>query len=211
METELTNREMVASLKSVKIALIDLECTCDNDDNFGSHEIIEIGAVIGTISQESFKVIAELQVYVKPTINPTLTNFCTELTGITQSTVDSAITLDEALPVLENWLQTNNVQAWASWGKFDANQFSRECELKSLKNPMADIQHLNLKQVFARKFGHRVGLQRALDLRGLTFAGRLHSGIDDAKNIGLLVSHELLLREAVLKRILLQAIDRYHI
>lgn len=123
------------------------------------------------------------------------------MTGITQSTVDAAIILEEALPLLEDWLQTNNVSAWASWGKFDASQFMRECELKQLKNPMADFQHLNVKQLFARKFGHRVGLQRALDLRGLTFAGRLHSGIDDAKNVARLVAAEPQLREALLKRI----------
>lgn len=183
------------------VAIIDLECTCDSDSDFGPHEIIEIGAVIGTLSQERFDVIAELQIYVKPVINPTLTNFCTELTNITQSTVDAAETLNSALPLLADWLQTNNVTAWASWGKFDSNQFARECELKSLKNPMADIQHLNLKQLFARKFGHRVGLERALSLRGLTFTGRLHSGIDDAKNIARLFSQETLLREAALKRI----------
>ncbi|RZK79943.1 MAG: hypothetical protein EOO92_08450, partial [Pedobacter sp.] len=71
-----------------------------------------IGGVIGMLSQESFKVISELQIYVKPVINPTLTNFCTELTGITQSTVDSAIILNDALPALESWLQTNNIAGW---------------------------------------------------------------------------------------------------
>lgn len=183
MESESINRDTVATSGCVNIALIDLECTCNDDNQFGPHEIIEVGAVIGTLSQESFKVISELQIYVKPVINPALTNFCTELTGITQSTVDVAITLEEALPVLENWLQTNNVQTWVSWGKFDANQFARECELKVLINPMSDLQHLNLKQLFARNFGHRVGLERALDLRKLKFEGRPHSGLDDARKM----------------------------
>jgi inhibitor of KinA sporulation pathway (predicted exonuclease) len=201
MESELANRDVVAGSKSVKIALIDLECTCDNDKIFGPHEIIEVGAVIGMLSQELLNVISELQIYVKPTINPVLTIFCTELTGITQSTVNAAKLLEEELPTLSNWLQANDVAAWISWGKFDASQFARECDLKGLKNPMADIQHLNAKQLFARKFGHRVGLQRALDLRGLTFAGRLHSGIDDALNVAKLVAAEPQLREALLKRI----------
>jgi len=183
------------------LAVIDLEYTCDNDVEFGPNEIIEIGAIIGRLSPDDFQVVNELQIYVRPTINPTLTTFCTELTGITQNTVDAAIILNDALLVLEKWLQTNNVTAWASWGKSDANQFMRECGLKQLINPVADTQHLNLKQLFARKFGHRVGLQRALELRGLTFAGRLHSGIDDAKNVGQLLSHEPLLRVAELKRV----------
>ena len=198
MDTQSPAQDAPNSFASV--AIIDLECTCDDDQNFGPHEIIEIGAVIGTLSQESFKVTSELQIYVKPVINPVLTKFCTELTGITQSTADAAITLENALVALESWLQTINVVAWASWGKFDANQFSRECDLKALSNPMVGIQHLNIKQLFARKFGHRVGLERALKLRGLTFAGCPHSGIDDARNLAALLTQEVSLREAILKR-----------
>ncbi|RYY02280.1 MAG: hypothetical protein EOO53_11800 [Gammaproteobacteria bacterium] len=97
--------------------------------------------------------------------------------------------------------EKNNVHAWASWGKFDASQFMRECNLKTFINPMTKIQHLNVKQFFARKFGHRIGLSRALGLRGLTFDGRQHSGIDDSKNLGRLLACETVLREAVLKRI----------
>ena len=198
MDTQSPRQDAPNSYASV--AIIDLECTCDSDGDFGPHEIIEIGAVVGKLSLESFEVFDELQIYVRPIINPTLTNFCTELTGITQSTVNAAKLLEEELSTLSNWLQTNKVTAWASWGKFDANQFARECELKVLKNPMSDLQHLNLKQLFARKFGHRVGLSRALGLRGLTFDGRQHSGIADAKNVGRLITMEKDLRQALLKR-----------
>lgn len=200
MERESINQNPGNESRCVNITLIDLECTCNNDNVFGPSEIIEIGAVAGKLSSESFEIVEELQIYVKPTINPTLTNFCTELTGITQSAVDSAIILNDALPALEIWLQAKNVTAWGSWGKFDANQFSQECDLKALSNPMVDIQHLNIKQLFARKFGHRVGLERALKLRGLIFAGRQHSGIDDARNIATLLTQEAFLREAILKR-----------
>jgi len=201
MESEFSNHDSGDESRCVNFAIVDLECTCSNDENFGPHEIIEIGAVVGKLSLESFEILNELQIYLRPTINPTLTNFCTDLTGITQDIVDAATTLDNALPVFQNWLQKNNVNAWGSWGKFDANQFMRECALKSLVNPTANLQHFNIKQFFARKFGHRVGLQRALDLRGLTFAGRQHSGIDDSINVARLLSQESLLQEAILKRI----------
>jgi inhibitor of KinA sporulation pathway (predicted exonuclease) len=202
MKIKLTNQGRVNASSSVNIALVDLECTCNDDSTFGPHEIIEIGAILGSLSQESFNVISELQIYVRPLINPALTDFCKQLTGIPQSTVNAAITLEGALHILESSLQKNNVTAWASWGKFDCNQFSRECELKLLKNSMAERQHFNVKQLFARKFGHRVGLERALDLRKLTFEGTPHSGLDDARNIARLVAAEAQLREALLKRIL---------
>lgn len=184
----------------VRITLIDLECTCDEND-FDQHEIIEIGVVTGILGDDAFDPIEELQLYVKPSINPTLTEFCVELTGITQDVVDNADFLPKALLNLQNHLQKHKVVAWTSWGKFDANQFSKECSLKSLKNPLADLQHLNLKQLFARKFGHRVGITRALDLREMKFEGRLHSGLDDTRNIARLVGRESLLREALLTRI----------
>lgn len=76
-----------------------------------------------------------------------------------------------------------------------------ECRLKNLNNPLAHLQHFNVKQLFARKFGHKVGLGRALNMKGLTFEGRAHSGIDDAKNIARLLAHETLLREAILQRV----------
>jgi len=202
MESESTNQNPVDESRCVNIALIDLECTCNNDDTFGPHEIIEIGAILGKISLQSFEVIGELQIYVKPTINPTLTNFCTDLTGITQDTVDAAATLDNALPVFQSWLQKDNVKAWGSWGKFDANQFERECSPKGFKNPFGEVQHLNIKQLFARRFGHRVGITRALDLRGLQFEGRLHSGLNDTRNIVRLVGAEPSMREALLTRII---------
>jgi len=188
-------------LAPINIAIIDLECTCEKDSSLTPSEIIEIGSVVGRLTSESLSITSELQIYVKPTINPTLTAFCTQLTGIIQYTVDIADPLPEALPLLYDWLQSNNVAAWASWGKFDATQLSRECELKSVPNPMAAIQHFNLKQLFARKFKQRVGLGRALELRSLNFKGVPHSGIDDAKNIANLISNETLLRDAILKRV----------
>lgn len=197
----LTTPTNVPDGPAINLLVLDLECTCEQNVVLTPSEIIEIGAVIGLLTPDTFTVISEIQIYVRPIIHPILTEFCNQLTGITQATVEAADTLSEALPLLHDWLQGNGVVAWASWGKFDCNQLTRECELKKLSNPMSDIKHINLKQLFARKFGHRVGLERALDLREMDFEGVPHSGIDDTKNIARLVSAELLLREALLKRI----------
>lgn len=42
--------------------------------------------------------------YIKPDVNPVLSEFCTELTGMTQSMVDSGISLKEALALHQKWL-----------------------------------------------------------------------------------------------------------
>lgn len=185
------------------LLLIDLECTCNDDPPLpkGESEIIEIGMVLGLLAPEGFTVIDELQLYVQPTIHPTLTRFCTELTGIEQETVNDAPLLQAALKQLAGFLERHSPSAWGSWGKFDARQFELETANKSLSNPLGLIPHLNIKQLFARKSGHRVGLARAVQLSGLRFQGRHHSGLDDARNIGRLIDHDDLLREAVMKRL----------
>jgi inhibitor of KinA sporulation pathway (predicted exonuclease) len=123
------------------------------------------------------------------------------LTGIEQTNIDKANPLVDALLELASWLKKAQVNAWGSWGMFDRSQFIMECRLKNLENPLANLQHFNIKQLFARKFDHRVGLVRAVTMRGLTFEGRAHSGISDATNIARLLAKEHLLREAVLQRV----------
>ena len=185
------------------LLLIDLECTCNDDPPLpkGESEIIEIGMVLGPLAPQGFTVIDELQLYVQPTIHPTLTRFCTELTGIAQETINQAPLLKAALSQLTGFLEKHSPIAWGSWGKFDARQFEVEAANKSLPNPLASMPHHNIKQLFARKRGHRVGLARAVQLSGLRFQGRHHSGLDDARNIGRLIDHDDLLREAVMKRL----------
>lgn len=164
-------------------------------------EIIEIGAVVVSLTGDSFVLLAEQQIYVQPQWNKSLTSFCKNLTGIQQKQVDHSLPLEESIRLLDSWIVKNNVTAWGSWGKFDQRHFSSETKLKKLCNPLDTFLHLNIKQLFARKRGHRVGLARAVQLSGLEFQGRHHSGVDDARNIAQLLEHDGLLREAVLARV----------
>ena len=82
---------------------VDLEATCDE---VGANEslrplavvpeqmkTIEIGLVV--IDLETLKVIDEFQSFVRPQINPVLTDFCKQLTSIQQAKVDGAGTYVE--------------------------------------------------------------------------------------------------------------------
>ena len=64
-----------------RIVVFDLEATCDKTVFF-DNETIEIGAV------DNFG--NEFSRFIKPTVNPLLTHYCTELTTIEQKDVDSA-------------------------------------------------------------------------------------------------------------------------
>lgn len=57
-----------------RVLVVDLEMTCNDDDSIPleAMEVIEIGAVIATLSGE---IIAQFHSFVKPNIKPVLTNF----------------------------------------------------------------------------------------------------------------------------------------
>lgn len=186
-----------------KFVIVDLECTCDDQERIPREEceIIEIGAVAGSLLEDKFFVQETFQHYVKPQMHTNLTPFCSRLTGISQDQVDSSESLIDVLPELQAWLSDVQAGAWGSWGKFDKTQFDRELIQKGLENPWSGLKHLNVKQLFARKRKHRVGLKMALALSGMQFEGRLHSGIDDAKNIARLLNHDALMRDAIVSRI----------
>jgi inhibitor of KinA sporulation pathway (predicted exonuclease) len=164
-------------------------------------EIIEIGAALGVLQADSFKLLDERQIYVQPQWHALLSRFCVELTGIQQLQVDQAPSLKEATSILSAWLARYEVNAWGSWGKFDQRHISSETRLKELQNPLESLGHINIKQLFARKRGHRVGLARAVQLSGLEFQGRHHSGVDDARNIAQLLEYDGILREAILAKL----------
>ena len=61
--------------------VIDFECTCDVAKRLSIQEIIEFPIVV--IDLKSKTIIDKFHSFVRPTIFPTLTDFCTKLTGIT--------------------------------------------------------------------------------------------------------------------------------
>ncbi|MBF4371204.1 exonuclease, partial [Vibrio anguillarum] len=84
--------------------IVDFEATCDEGErSIPRHkmEIIEIGAVKVRLSD--FQCIDEYQSLIKPVRTPILTEFCTELTGITQRDVDSASSFYEVITDFFNW------------------------------------------------------------------------------------------------------------
>jgi hypothetical protein len=64
------------------ICVYDFECTCSEEKGaLKSQEIIEFPVVIIDVKAKAIKSV--FQTYVKPVLDPVLTPFCTELTGIT--------------------------------------------------------------------------------------------------------------------------------
>ena len=105
--------------------IVDLEATCERNNRAFNNEIIEIGAVK---LNRNLDIIDEFCSFVQPIVNPILTDFCVELTTITQKDVDSA---DGFITVLNRFLAWigNEDFFLCSWGYYDKNQFIKDCEL----------------------------------------------------------------------------------
>jgi len=137
----------------VKFIIYDLEATCWRGRPPGGYnEIIEIGAVaVNRYGQ----VLDSFCKFVKPTVNPKLSSFCTKLTSITQSQVDSSKII------------INN------------------CELHRLESDWVDDNHLDVKEAYHVNRGlspHR-GLKAVVKKEGFEFTGIHHRAISDAENL----------------------------
>jgi len=173
------------------LCVLDVEATCDRSNRGWAHEIIELPIVL--VDLHTLTVVNEFRSFVRPTVVTTLTEFCTELTGIGQSSVDEADTLPEVLQQIDAWLSTNGLEygadrrdfAFATDGPWDLMQFlDGECERKGIRKPDYFDKWVNLKDLYADFYKvKRCKIARMLELQGMQPEGRLHSGIDDTRNI----------------------------
>ena len=172
--------------------IIDLEATCSDKKEIPRHEmeIIEIGAVM--VEAESLNIISEFQTFIKPVRHPILTEFCLQLTSITQQQVDNAPTYEKAISNLQKWLSQYSNFIFGSWGDYDRKQFQKDSKFHQLAYPF-DCQHINLKKLFSinQGFTYTHGMKQALELAGVRLEGIHHRGIDDARNIARLMPYIL--------------------
>ena len=162
--------------------IIDFEATCWPGDGNKTHqmEIIEFAAVL---VDKNFIRLGEFDLFVKPKLNPILTQYCTDLTSITQYHVNLAQEFTAVHSSFVKWLSNYPGSTFCSWGLYDKNQLQQDCQLHKLTFPFSDI-HLNLKNIWSETVKHkRCGLTKALNFSNMQFSGIKHRGIDDAHNI----------------------------
>ncbi len=167
------------------INVIDLEATCwkQEDLNHDEHkvsEIIEIGVVKldlqkGVLGQEFSKL-------VKPILNPILSPFCTELTGIRQEDLKGQARFLEAFNLFTKFMGSAKTNILAGWGAYDGRALTRDAQRVVGPDYQLPYEYWNVKNMYAAKFGKRVGLGTAIEQMGLTFEGRPHRALPDAKN-----------------------------
>jgi len=182
--------------------VVDFEATCEEKNSVDfPHEIIEFPGVL--LDGKNGEKLSTFQEYVRPTIKPKLSDFCTSLTGINQETVDRANTFPTVLNNFHKWMSeqglgTTSTFALVTDGPFDVGRFMRlSCEQTGLEVPYWATHWVNVRKGFANFYrtsssssGHLrlPGLSNMLDRLSLEFEGSPHSGLDDSINIARVVS-----------------------
>jgi ERI1 exoribonuclease 3 len=185
---------MKSDKKNLYYCVIDFEATCLRDSQISNQEIIEFPAVF--INAETLSAEFEFHSYVKPVRNAMLSEFCTELTGIEQATVDAApefgrVFFQFCSFLAEHGLAGGKTRTRASGdvmppreiifvthGDWDLKtMLPQQCQVSNMKVPSEFKRWVNLKNVYkdwetqreAEKKGHKKKSSR----RGLGMAHML--------------------------------------
>lgn len=165
-----------------QILVIDIEATCweDKIPKGQKNEIIEVGICI-LDTTFSYERVSSDSIIVKP--QSEVSEFCTQLTTLTQADVDKGISLKEACDILQTKYLSKQYP-WASYGAYDRKLFERECRTKGIEYPF-NSKHINVKQWIMKTLNlkKRVGMVGALNILDFPLEGTHHRGVDDAWNI----------------------------
>ncbi|NWH64322.1 ERI2 exoribonuclease, partial [Geococcyx californianus] len=184
------------------LIVIDFEATCWRDAGRRGPEIIEFPAVL--LNTSTGETESEFHTYVQPQEHPVLSEFCTELTGITQTQVDEGVPLNICLSQFLKWIQKiqkekkiifgsdtprrstseANPCTFVTWTDWDLGVcLHYECKRKQLRKPDILNSWIDLKATYKAFYNRKPkGLSGALQDLGIAFAGREHSGLDDSRN-----------------------------
>eukprot|EP00929_Paragymnodinium_shiwhaense_P035101 TRINITY_DN19005_c1_g2_i1.p1 TRINITY_DN19005_c1_g2~~TRINITY_DN19005_c1_g2_i1.p1 ORF type:complete len:269 (+),score=45.43 TRINITY_DN19005_c1_g2_i1:74-880(+) len=177
------------------ILVLDFEATCEQDDPTQKDwsEIIEWPCVL--LDAQTLEQVGEFRELVRPTERPLLTEFCTQMTSITQDQVDAASDINEVRQRFNSWLAgaIGNADASAvlpcTCGEPDLQQMlPREFARKGLQLPTVFMKYCNIKKPFEAHMGSRAGgMAGMLKQLDIPLVGHHHLGIDDARNIANIV------------------------
>ncbi|KAG5477731.1 hypothetical protein LSCM1_05029 [Leishmania martiniquensis] len=184
--------------------VLDFEATCEAGRRIAYPEVIEFPMIL--VDACTATPVAEFQRYVRPLRNPTLSRFCTELTGITQDMVSdrdpfhvvylealkflAAAGLGDAPPMRSycvvtcgDWdLKTMLPAQMSLSGQLETpRSFQRWCNLKECMWQLG-FSDGGVCPGAAPPRGPS-GIPDMLRMLGLQLQGRHHSGIDDCRNI----------------------------
>lgn len=187
------------------LIVIDFEATCfEKPFNRNKQEIIEFPAVL--LNLVTGKIEKEFHKYLRPIEIPELSEYCVNLTGISQETVNEGELLPQVVEDFKVWMKMTIKEyglvlpktkktnldgncALVTWGNWDfLIQLRNECKRKKIRYPSFFNQWIDLKEIYIEKgtFKDQFTFGDALEQSKIEFQGRPHNGLDDARNTAML-------------------------
>lgn len=171
--------------------IVDFEATCwrsraENIQNRFRSEIIQIGAIkIGENCEE----IDRFNSFVRPVLEPTLSDFCQDLTGITQNDVDHAEDFEIAGRRFFDWSCNEGYHTYYfTWGNMDQIFLKYEGDNKNILEKELRFfrkRWFNLQRIFDTYHTQdkvQYSVVNACQMMNLLPEGIQHNALDDAYN-----------------------------
>jgi len=166
-----------------RVYIVDIEATCWKEKRPDGQisEIIQVGIVEFDLPSGSIS--SKVSHNIRPQYSK-VSEFCTELTGITPGELEGEKNFSEFLNNVKERFPHLKNYTWASYGDYDRKHFKEMSDLH--KRPyLFGRTHINIKNLFALKWGLKkeVGMRKALRILNKELVGQHHNALDDALNI----------------------------
>lgn len=168
-----------------------MNCSDNNNNNYGLLEAISIGAVKYNLKDES---IDKFHSFIKPRNNIILSRFCMELTNITQDQIDRAEDFKTVMVDFGNWIGQEK-SIFVSWGPADITVVKNDNKRNGFRLQIVNQMrknYIDFQKEFSSKYSksHNVmSLTNALLVFNKEFEGIKHNALDDAYNLFRVYKH----------------------
>jgi ERI1 exoribonuclease 3 len=187
-----SSSSLFSSGQYTHVCILDFEATTGK----GIREIIQFPSILCKIMEDgSLEEVSSFDVYVTPAERPTLSSFCTDLTGITQEMVRQGMYLEQALREHVFWIMKHVVPSKViplTCGDWDLEeQLPSECARKKISRPGYLKRWINIQEIYkavatmderSRGSGGK-GMTAMLKGLQLELVGKHHNGFDDCRNV----------------------------
>lgn len=175
----------------------DFEFTCGRKREKESRELLSAGLIF---YDTHFRELFRYYKTAKPVLAPNLTNFCKNLTGLTQEEIDASEDSSVICQDILNLFKTYHVDTIFTMGNCDAPDLREDAAIhKQLGiqqahtgNEIADVI-LDIQQplkIFSRIQGKEsIGIQKYLDFYQISVDGSLHNSLVDATALAQIYKH----------------------
>jgi inhibitor of KinA sporulation pathway (predicted exonuclease) len=151
-------------------------------------EIVQIGAVRVDFDDD-WREVDSFNAYIQPRLNPVLSDYLIDLTGITQEIIDEqGVSFEEGLSAFVDYVSADGA-GLASHGP-DHEVIELNCGLNELELPHVFRSATNLRPWIANQVGvaeARYTSSELPDVVGVTHIEAAHNGLSDARAVALVL------------------------